>query len=219
MFTKRFILIGLLLFFMSFLIGCETEHPPQVVARYFWDALKIQDVESARACVTTATRTMVDTSTSQFHNAEVTFGKIIIDGDKTTLETIIHMRKNDAEIITPLQTILVREDNMWKVDYQQTINTMPVEDTSLAEVTKNLQELGVKLSGKMDEAVGEIKKKIPEYEEKLKKLGEEVSRKVDEAVQGQLSEINKRIKELGEILDEVLKKESGTSTTENKTKM
>ena len=66
----------------------------------------------------------------------------------------------------------------------------------------------------MDEALGEIKQKMPEYEEKMKKAGEAASKKLDEALQRYVTEIKKGMEKLGGILDEVLKKESDSGQQE-----
>ncbi|MDN3510288.1 MAG: hypothetical protein NG784_03140 [Candidatus Jettenia sp.] len=186
--------------------GCSTEKPPQEAAQKFWDAIKIQDIENARKYATVETRDLIDTARGQFRDTNVTFGKILIDGDTTTIETTLHMDKNGTETTLPLQTILKKEHGEWKVDYRQTRQSIKETDT-LPDIAKDIQELGKKLSDHMDEALGEIKQKIPEYEEKIKELGEAASKKMEEVWQRQVAEIKKNIEKLGKILDEVLKEE------------
>lgn len=192
---------------ITFMSGCYTDKPPQEVARHFWEAIKIQDMENARKYATTSTRTLIDTSNGQFKDAVVTFGRIIIDGDSTTIETMVRVQKKGTETHIPLQTILKQEHGEWRVDYAQTKETIK-EDDAFSDIAKKLEALGGKLSERMDEALGEIKQKMPEYEEKMKKAGEAASKKLDEALQRYVTEIKKGMEKLGGILDEVLKKES-----------
>ncbi len=192
---------------ITFMSGCYTDKPPQEVARYFWEAIKIQDMENARKYATTSTRTLIDTSNGQFKDAVVTFGRIIIDGDSTTIETMVRVQKKGTETPVPLQTILKQEHGEWRVDYAQTKETIK-EDDAFSDIAEKLEALGGKLSERMDEALGEIKQKMPEYEEKMKKAGEAASKKLDEALQRYVTEIKKGMEKLGGILDEVLKKES-----------
>ncbi|TVL98953.1 MAG: hypothetical protein CV087_19890 [Candidatus Brocadia sp. WS118] len=205
--------VCLALLIITFTSGCRLDKPPQEVAQCFWDAMKVQDVENGRKYATTSTRTLVDTSGEQFKDAVVTFGKIVIDGDLTTIDTTVRLQKHGTETSIPFQTILVKEDGEWRVDYAQTKETIK-EDDSFSGITKNLQELGGKLTKRMDEALGEIKQKIPEYEEKMKKLGDVASKKMDEALQRSMEEIKKDIEKLGEILDDYLKKEDGNDKEE-----
>lgn len=190
----------------TFVSGCYTDKPPQEVAQHFWNAMKIQDTENARKYATTSTRTLIDTSNGQFKDVVVTFGRIIIDGDSTTIETTVRVQKNGTETPIPLQTILKKEDGEWRVDYAQTKKTIK-EDEAFSDIAKKLEALGGKLSERMDEALGEIKQKMPEYEEKMKKAGEAASKKLDEALQRYVTEIKKGMEKLGGILDDVLKKE------------
>lgn len=203
----RFGWIYLAIMTITCMSGCHTDKSPQEVALHFWDAMKVQDVENARKYATTSTRTLIDTSNEQFKNAVVTFGKIIIDGDSTTIETTVRTQKNGDETPIPLQTILKQEHGEWRVDYAQTKKTIK-EDDAFSDIAKNLEALSGKLSERMDEALGEMKQKMPEYEEKIKEVGAAASKKLDEALQRYVTEIKKGMEKLGGILDEVLKKES-----------
>ena len=202
-FRRGWVYPGMLL--ITLISGCYIENPPQEVAPYFWNAIKAQDIENARKYSTTETCSLIDASIGQFREAVVTFGKITIDGDRSTIDTTLRIPKNGTETTVLLQTILKQENGNWRVDYQQTKNSM-VEVGSLSDITKDLQELNKRLSDRMDETLEEIKQKIPEYEEKMKKLGETASKKIEEAWQRQKAEIKKSIEELGKVLDEALKK-------------
>ena len=191
---------------ITLISGCYADKPPQEIAQYFWDAMKVQDVEKARSCSTVETRNLINTSIEQFRDVSVTLGKVLIDGETTTIETMLHTCKNGTETTLPLFTILKKEERLWRVDYLQTKNTMK-EDSSLSGIARDLEELGKKLSDRVDATVGEIKQKIPELQEKIKKLGETASKKIDEAWQKHATEIKNEIEELGKVLDYVLNKE------------
>lgn len=209
----RWVCVYLVSLTLTLTSGCRVDKPPQEVAQCFWDAMKVQDIENGRKYATISTRTLIDPSHEQFKGAVVTFGKIIIDGDLTTIDTTVRLPEHGTETSLPLQTILKKEDGEWRVDYAETKETIQ-EDDSFSEIAKNLQELGGKLSERMDEALGEIKEKFPEYKEKMEKMGEVASKKMDEALQRYVTEIKKGIEKLSGILDEVLKKESGSDKQE-----
>lgn len=190
---------------ITLLSGCYADKSPLEIAQYFWDAMTTQDVEKASSCTTVETRNLINTSIGQFRGASVTLGKVLIDGETTTIETTLHTCKSGTETTLPLFTILKKEDGLWRVDYLQTKNTIRV-DSSLSGITRDLEELGKKLSDRVDATVGEIKQKIPELQEKIKELGETASKKIDEAWQKHAAEIKKEIEELGKVLEDVLKK-------------
>lgn len=193
--------------------GCRMDKTPQEVAQCFWNAMKVQDIENVRKHTTTSTRTLLDSSHEQFKDADVTFGKIVIDGDITTIDTTLRLPKHGTETSVQFQTVLKKENGEWKVDYAQTKETIK-EDQSFSDISKSLEELSDKLTEHMNETLGEIKQKMPEYEEKMRKLGEVASKKMEEALQRYTTEIKKGIEKLSGILDEVLKKESGNDKQE-----
>ncbi|MCC7212852.1 MAG: hypothetical protein E3K40_01240 [Candidatus Brocadia sp.] len=209
----RWVCVYLFSLTLTLTSGCRVDKPPQEVAQCFWEAMKVQDIENGRGYATTSTRILIDPSNEQFKDAAVTFGKIIIDGDLATIDTTVRLPKHGTETTLPIQTILKKEDGEWRVDYAETKKTI-MEDDSFSEIAKNLQELGGKLSERMDEALGEIKQKFPEYKEKMEKMGEVASKKMDEALQRYVAEIKKGIEKLGGILDEVLQKEGGNDKQE-----
>jgi hypothetical protein len=195
------------------LSGRYTERPPQEIAQNFWNAIKVQDMKTARKYTTKETSSFIDGSTVPFRDAVVTFGKIIIDGDTTTVDTILKVHKNDKETTIPFQTVLKQENGEWRVDYRETEKSI-MESGSFSDIIRDLQKLGKKVSDRMDETLDELRQKIPEYESKLKELGEATSERIKEAWERQLSEIRKGIEELGKILDETLKKEEDDSRQE-----
>ncbi|OQY99490.1 MAG: hypothetical protein B6D35_09090 [Candidatus Brocadia sp. UTAMX2] len=202
----RWVCVYLITLSLIFTSGCRGNKSPQEVAQYFWNAMKVQDVESCRKYATAKTRALIDPSGERFKNAVVTFGKIVIDGDLATIDTTARLSGHGAETSLPFQTILKKEDGEWRVDYVQTKETIR-EDNSFSEITKNLRDLGGKLSERVNEALGEMKQKMPEYEEKIKKLGDVASKKMDEALERCAAEIKKGIEKLDGIMDEILKKE------------
>ena len=193
--------------------GCRMDKTPQEVAQCFWNAMKVHDIENVRKHTTTSAHTLLDSSHEQFKDADVTFGKIVIDGDITTIDTTLRLPKHGTETSVQFQTVLKKENGEWKVDYAQTKETIK-EDQSFSDISKSLEELSDKLTEHMNETLGEIKQKMPEYEEKMRKLGEVASKKMEEALQRYTTEIKKGIEKLSGILDEVLKKESGNDKQE-----
>lgn len=202
----RWILLYLAPLSIMFIPGCYTNKPPQEVAQYFWDAMKVQDIEGARKHSTMETRNLMTAPDEQLRDVNVKFGKILIDGNTATIETIVHMQRNGTETTLPSQTILKREDGEWRVDYQQTKKGLEGSD-SPADIAEDVQKLGQKISNHMDKALDEVKQKIPEYTEQVKKLGEAASKKMDEAWQRQVTEIKKIMEEFGKILDQTVKKD------------
>ncbi len=145
--------------------GCQGSTPPQEVAQNFWNAIKAHDINTARKYSTVSTRDSIDISNELFQYSSLTFGMIIINGDKTIIESTIKTNKSGQETIVPFLTILMQEEGVWRVDYEETKNTIK-EDISLSEIIDDINELGKELSRNIDETLSKLKQKIPEVEKK-----------------------------------------------------
>ncbi len=192
--------------FISFILsitlptGCQGSTTTQDVAQNFWNAVKAQDINAARKYSTVSTRDSIDISNELFQYSSLTFGMIIINGDKTIIESTIKTNKSGRETIVPFLTILKQEEGVWRVDYEETKNTIK-EDISLSEILDDINELGKELSRNIDETLLKLKQKIPEVEKKVKKYGETTSKEINESFQQHLPEIKKSIEKMGRTLE------------------
>ena len=194
--------------------GCLESKNPQVVSKSFWDAIKAQESDTAYKYSTIDSQNSIDLLDGQLHVTEVTFGKILIDGNKTTIETTIQIRKNDSEETIPLQTILITEAGLWKVDYVQTKSTFPIHNT-FSEMLDNIRDFGDECSENMKNALEDLKQKMPEIEKNMNELSSATSEKIREAWEKHMPEIKKKVEEFGKALEEALKKMGNGSQKEN----
>lgn len=198
--TGRLSWFYLAILLIALIHGCDNPETPQEVAQNFWNAIKVQDIDTARKYSTVATRDSIELSEELFHDAIVTFGKIIIDGSKTTIETTLQTSKNSSEAIVPLLTILKKEEGVWRVDYEETKNTIK-DDISLSEMVNDLRKLGEELSNNVNETLSKLKQKIPEIEKKVQNHIKITSKEIEESFQQHIPEIKKSIEELGKTLE------------------
>lgn len=124
------------------------------IAAGFWDALLENDLDTAKTFATMASGDNLtinkDVDDSSNH---VTFGNIVADNDKAIIETMLNTQKDGSQISIPLQTILVKEKNQWKVDADLTM--MSVFGGAMGELIEGIGE-AVKNSGEgMGKALAE----------------------------------------------------------------
>lgn len=109
------------------------------IAAGFWDALMANDLEAAKSFATKSSGANLKLNDSiDNSNNQATFGDIIINDNKATIETILNTQKDGSQISIPLQTILVKENYQWKVDADQTM--MSVFGGAMGELMKDLGE-------------------------------------------------------------------------------
>ncbi|GJQ49715.1 MAG: hypothetical protein HKUEN01_21010 [Candidatus Kuenenia stuttgartiensis] len=115
------------------------------IAAGFWDALLENNLDTAKTFATMASgKNLTINKNIDDSSNHVTFGDIVADNDKATIETMLNTQKDGSQISIPLQTILVKEKNQWKVDADLTM--MSVFGGAMGEVIEGIGE-AVKNSG------------------------------------------------------------------------
>ena len=71
--------------------------------------------------------------------SEVSYGKIIIDGDHSEIETSLTIDSDNPETVS-IDTLLVRENEKWKVDYHQTMDAIGTGE-QLSQILRELKKL------------------------------------------------------------------------------
>jgi len=93
------------------------------VAKGFWDAMNAKDIQAVQLYVTRGSKDKLKIKEDEA-NCKATFGDIKIADDKTTIDTTMQTRDGTTELEIKMQTILVKEDGLWKVDAEQTMMSM-----------------------------------------------------------------------------------------------
>ena len=98
--------------------------------------------------------------------AAVQVGAMTLDGDSATVVT--HLSQNGKQI--SFNTALLKENNIWKIDYQQT--RMNISLVPFQGIVNELQNIG--------ENFGEqLQQQVPLIEKGLKNFGNELNRQLE----------------------------------------
>ncbi|MGR9051891.1 MAG: hypothetical protein ACU84J_04520 [Gammaproteobacteria bacterium] len=158
------------LFLCLLLTACMTAQAPEEVTLAFWNALSEDDLEKAKSFVTEDSRGLL-TSASRPRLQNTTFktGKIVIDGDNATVETLINSKVgSDSDTFL---TVLVKKDGQWRIDYRETVDNL--SGNLLGGFINSLQKLGDKINKQLEQH-------LPKLEQQLESLGNEFERQIDE---------------------------------------
>lgn len=157
---------------MLLLGGCQTDQPPETVARLFWLALSRNDLNTAKQLATADSREWVGKGPLPAWKIEtLKVGEVRIDGDQAVVETQVEYDRPNNTRILHFDTFLLREDKTWKVDYRKTRSFMPLHP--FTELLQNLQNLG--------ESFGEqLQQQLPQIEEGIHSFGEELNDQLKE---------------------------------------
>jgi hypothetical protein len=168
--TKR--LSGLLgLFYLLFMLsGCQAVLSPEQVTLAFWEAMAQSNLESARKHATQETQHLV-TKQQNLEGASIKIGEVVIDGTNATVSTIMTLKKPESNKLLSFNTVLLKENDLWKVDYQKTLNNLSI--LPFGELFNSLRAIG-------DTINKELEQQIPLFEKQIKSFSEELIRQLDE---------------------------------------
>ncbi len=165
-------LVGLtgLLSLLFLLSGCQTVSTPEQVTTEFWEAMADSDLNSARKYATRETQYLVNTQQS-LEDATVKTEEAFINGSNATVATLMTLKKSEINDVLSFDTVLLKENNQWKVDYQQTLNNLSL--LPFGDIFRSLRALGETFNK-------ELKQQIPLFEKQFKSFSEELIRQLDE---------------------------------------
>jgi hypothetical protein len=150
--------------------GCQTVSTPEQVTTAFWEAMADGDIDSAKQYATQKTQHLV-TRQKNLEDAALKTGAVTIDGANATVSTILTLKKPENNGDLTFDTVLAKENDLWKVDYQQTLNNL--FELPLGDIFNSLRALGDLLNK-------ELKQQLPLIEEHIKSFGEELIKQLEE---------------------------------------
>jgi phenylpropionate dioxygenase-like ring-hydroxylating dioxygenase large terminal subunit len=151
------------------LSGCQSGPPPEKVTQAFWQAMAQGNPEIARTYTTQVSQYLV-TQQPELEQASLQTGTIQVEGDNAKVATVLTLKKT-ANRVVAFDTVLVEEDDQWKVDYLQTMNNFL--HLPFGEIFKSLQGIG--------EAINKnLQKELPRFEQQLKSFSDELLRQMEE---------------------------------------
>ncbi len=175
--------------------GCNQGLYPLDRADIFWRAIQAQDADKLRKSITAESRQQNNLIKNILPVGQVSLGKTVIDGDRAWVDTTVEI-KAEKSFSIPLKTILLKENGLWMVDYENTVATLS-SASELATVMDSIHELGEQFAKQFNEVLDVLKKNIPQVQHELEKL--------EEHIKSQIPELKDSLEDLARRLEEALK--------------
>lgn len=156
-----------LLFILS---GCQTILSPEQATTTFWKAMANGELESAREFATRETQYLV-IKQENLIGASLETDVIVIDGPNAKVATVIALKNHESSKILSFDTVLLKENNVWKVDYRQTLNNLSI--LPFGEVINSLRAIGDVINKKLEQ-------QMPFFENQIRSFSDELIRQLDE---------------------------------------
>ncbi|MEJ2362102.1 MAG: hypothetical protein P8Z75_11865 [Gammaproteobacteria bacterium] len=176
------------------LSGCFGPKTPQAVAKAFWQAVIEHDAVAA-AKYSTLTNAQAFTGFDlDWHGYKPEWGKVIIDGDRASIETRFSGLAGNAADKRQCVTYLVRQDGVWKVDYRRTGEDL--HGGALGQLFGQLNQMGTALSKSLDASAKQLNAEMQRLGKKLQAMADSFSQQAE-------SILNKHARELQDIMQQL----------------
>ena len=144
--------------------GCGAAGGPESVASSFWDAVMAGDKETAKKYAAKNSVAEMELEPKQpGEDRVVEFGKPVESNDQVSIPTTLVTTTNGQAQRVPLNTVLVKEDGNWKVDWNQTMASML--GGMMGEMMKGMSDAMKGMSDEMGKSFEEMGKS---YDEAMK---------------------------------------------------
>lgn len=214
------IITTLLLACITLLSGCSKEPSAADIAQSFWDAVIANDHEQLQALSAQGTLpdpAVLDNSENSVASAKI--GDTVEDSQGTRVATTLIGKVDEKGTATELavNTAMVKENDIWKVDAQATINNLMAKSINamLMNMSENFGQIGEQLSKSLSSGVQEFMKEmdkgLPELqkglnqlqdEETMKDIGQNLGQVFSQGIQQLMGELNQGMKTLSEELEQ-----------------
>jgi len=151
--------------------GCQTILSPEQTTTTFWKAMANGDLESARKYATRETQDHVVKQENIMGASLEKTGMIVIDGSNAKVATVIALKNSVSNKILSFDTVLLKENDAWKVDYRQTLNNLSI--MPFGEVINSLRAISDVVNKKLEQ-------QVPFFENQIRSFSDELIRQLDE---------------------------------------
>lgn len=176
------------------LVGCE-RHGPRDVSERYWTAVLADDQATAAQYVTDATSPSLSTVIHPQPGSRVSFGDTQRSEQRAEVETTIHWVDGQETTVFETITVLVRENDQWKVDPAATRNAffesvyrsaLTGLEAILEDSARAFREFGSELSQEMARELSEATRELQEQSEKANEEIQSFLESLDAALREEL---------------------------------
>jgi len=178
--------------FLILLAGCKKNLSPIEVADKFWTGMKTNDTEMIKETLSRQSIQDLVKMEEILPVKEFNLTRTIIEGNHASVDTDVIIAA-DKPYQVPVETVLIKENNEWKVQYKVTVANIS-SGNQIAKIIGNIDELSEEFSEEMQQSMDEFKKAVPEMKRQINKAQEQF-RKIIPQLQDKFEELIREIEE------------------------
>ncbi len=166
------------LFCLFSVAGCQATRPPDEVSKIFWQAMTDKDLATARQHATVDSREMIgEDSGLPLQQISLQMGETTITGDSASVATRVTSQTLPQYREFSFDTLLLKQEGRWKVDYRRTLQMMP--KMPLQNLIDNLRIFSEQLGRQFEQQLPLIEQFMQQFTEELNRQIEEFNRRFD----------------------------------------
>lgn len=212
---KKFVLRPTLLTCLLLsLSACFAPKTPQDVTRAFWEAVLNNNANKAVEYSTLTDPTYYDSFSKDWRGFQPSFGKITIEEKEASVETELASPANSGQDNRRFTTYLVLRNGAWKVDYDQTKNS--IHGGPLGELFSKINQLGDDLSWQFLSSAEGFKLDMERMGKELEQMSDSFGQQASKSIEKYAEQLRKSIKALEESINRALEDESNNLSDKDK---
>lgn len=201
--NKFVVRTGFLISFVLSLTACLGPKTPQEVTQAFWKAVINNDVSDAVKYSTLTDAKQYDGFSKDWAGYQATWGKVVIDGDKASIDAEFSTQANSGKQTRKFVTYLVQQDKEWKVDYDRT--KMSVRGGVLGAIFDKLGQFSDDLNKQINSSADNFNHEMEQMSKKLEQMADSFSAEASKQINRYAEQLRQSIDELAESINRALK--------------
>jgi len=193
------VLLGAALFIAS----CFVPDTPQQVTAAFWKAVVNNDAAAAVKYSTLSDAKYFDGFSRDWKGYQAKWGRVIIDQAKASVVTEFTAPANSGKHDRSFITYLVRQDDSWKVDYDQT--KIAINGGILNQLIGRLNRFGNDVSRQLDASSERFRLEMDRLSRQLEQMVDTFDKEAGRISDEYLDELRKNIRALEDSINRALR--------------
>lgn len=169
---------------------------PQQVAESFWKAVIKSDATEAVESSTLSDVRDYDGYAQNWTGFTPAWGKSTVEGDRARVATTLTRATGAGDKTIEFDTLLIRQDGQWKVDYAGTGSE--VHGAPFARLFDQLGRLGKSISEQLAESSERLAAEMERMQRELAGISRSAGEQAAEIIEQQAEELRSRLKALAE---------------------
>jgi len=191
------------------LAACFGPKTPQEVTQAFWQAVLNNEVKYAVEYSTLNDAKDYDAFSKNWTGYHASWGRVVIDENRADVVSEFAAPANSGREDRKFVTYLVKQDGVWKVDYDYT--KMSVNGGVLGNLFGQLGQLGDELGKQLNSSADRFKQEMDRMSKELEQMAKSFNDQATKSMNEYAEQLQQKLQELEDSINRALKDDNKLS--------